>query len=101
MPDSSPEYRAYRLLHQIIVGCTVVIILVVFGMFLFAADKSQGRCDDLQSLRSYVLRSTDRAIKSLPTIDYYRTHPAEQAKALENLQSQREEFSTPLDCSLF
>ena len=101
MPDTSPEYRAYRLLHKIIVGCTAIIILVVFLMFLYASDKSQGRCDDLQHLRTYVLESTNRAIKSLPTIAYYRAHPVERERALANLENQREEFSTPLNCSLF
>ena len=101
MPDHSAEYRAYKLLQQIIVVCTTVIILVVFVMFTYASNKSQGRCEDLQSLRSYVLHSTDRAIKSLPTIAYYKEHPEEQARALGNLQSQRQEFSAPLDCSLF
>lgn len=101
VPDHTPEYRAYKLLQQIIIGCTACVIVVVFGMFLFASNKSSGRCEDLQHLRTYVLQSTNRAIKSLPTIAYYKAHPSEKARALDNLYQQREEFDTPLDCSLF
>jgi ABC-type transport system involved in cytochrome bd biosynthesis fused ATPase/permease subunit len=101
MPDHSAEYRAYKLLQKIIMGCAAAIVVAVFVLFLYASNKSQGRCEDLQSLRSYVLHSTDRAIKSLPTIAYYKEHPRERQAALENLQNQREEFATPLNCSLF
>lgn len=101
VPDKTPEYRAYKLLQQIIICCTAAIIVVVLGMFLYASDKSQGRCNDLQDLRSYVLNSTDRAIKSLPTVAYYKDHPEEMARAIRNLEEQRDEFDTPLDCSLF
>ena len=101
MPNSSPEYRAYKLLQQVIIGCTALIIVAVLGMFLSASNKSAHRCNDLQNLRSYVLHSTDRAIKSLPTIAYYRQHPDERRTALENLVLQREQFATPLDCSIF
>ena len=101
MPNHTPEYRAYKLLQQIILGAAIIIGALTFAMFALASDKSKHRCEDLQNLRSYVLGATDRAIDSLPTIDYYRKHPAERARALENLQQQRDEFSTPLDCSLF
>ena len=101
MPDKTPEYRAYKLLQQIIIGSATLILVCVFGMFLYASNKSRGRCEDLQSLRAYVLNSTDRAIKSLPTISYYKAHPSERARALVNLQQQRDEFATPLNCSLF
>ena len=97
----TPEARAYRLLQRTITFCAVLILTIVALVFLYAADKSQGRCSDLQDIRSYVLQSTNRAIKSLPTIAYYKEHPEEQARALGNLQSQRQEFSAPLDCSLF
>jgi hypothetical protein len=101
MQDKSSEYRAYKLLQKIIVGCTAILVAVVFGMFLAAAGRSQDRCDDLQNLRAYVLASTNRTIRALPTISYYQEHPEERARALQNLEQQREEFATPLDCSLF
>ena len=101
MPDKTPEYRAYKLLQQIIIGSATLILACVLVMFFYASSKSQGRCEDLQSLRAYVLSSTNRAIKSLPTISYYKAHPDERAKAVLNLQRQRDEFATPLNCSLF
>ena len=101
MPDHSPEYRAYRLLQKIILGCSAMILAAVFLLFLTAADKSSHRCEDLQHLRSYVLSSTNRAIKSLPTIAYYKEHPDERIRALDSLERQRDQFSDPLDCSLF
>lgn len=97
----TPEARAYKLLQRTITVCAFFILGIVILVFLYAGSRSQARCNDLQNIRSYVLHSTDRAIKSLPTISYYRTHPSERDQALQNLQSQREEFSTPLNCSLF
>ena len=97
----TPEARAYRLLQRTITLCTFVVILIMTFVFLFAGHTSQNRCEELQGIRTYILGATDRAISSLPTIDYYKKHPAEKARALENLQNQRDEFATPLNCSIF
>lgn len=99
--QDTPEARAYRLLQRTIAFGYVMILVVIMAVFLYAGHTSQQRCEDLQGIRAYILGATDRAISSLPTIDYYKSHPQEKRRALENLQNQREEFHIPLDCSLF
>ena len=98
--NDSPETRAYRLLQRTIAVCAAGAILLMGVVFFWGASSSRNRCEDLQDVRSYVLESTNRAIDSLPTIDYYRTHPDELNKAMENLQRQKAVFEHPLDCSL-
>lgn len=101
MSLDTPEVAAYRLLQRTIVFCAAMVIAAMIFLFLFASSTSDSRCNDVQDLRSYVLGSTNRAIKTLPTISYYRDHPDERDAALNNLEQQRQEFATPLDCSLF
>jgi hypothetical protein len=101
MTLDTTEVAAYRLLQRTIAFCAAMVIAAMLAVFLFASSTSDSRCNDLQDLRAYVLGSTNRAIKSLPTISYYREHPDERANALANLTQQRDEFSTPLDCSIF
>lgn len=49
----------------------------------------------------YIDQQIDRSSKSLPTIDYYKTHPVELGRALANLQRQRQathEAFAPTSC---
>lgn len=100
MPNSTPDMLGYRLLQKVIVLCALLMIAVQMLLFGLALDKSRSRCNQVQDIRSYIFGATERAIQSTPTISYYKTHPEELERALENLRDQRDAFSEPLRCSL-
>lgn len=78
----------------------LLLILMGVGVMFLALRTSQTRCEQSQEIRAYILEATDRGIKTLPTISYYKTHPDELRTAMETLQHQHDAFATPLNCSL-
>jgi hypothetical protein len=100
MPNTTPDMVGYRLLQRVLVACGLLIVGVQLLFLGFALDKSQARCQEVQSIRAYILTATKRAITATPTLAYYRDHPDELRAALENLREQRDEFASPLRCSI-
>jgi hypothetical protein len=58
-------------------------------------------CVELEEVRTFARDAAKRGLESLPTIDYYKTHPAEFNTAIRNLEQQIAYFSPPLDCVMF
>lgn len=91
---------------------TVAIVTLAFLCVLAASiatwvndsnvkNARRDMCLVVEDVRLYVRDASDRALESLPTVDYYREHPDELSTALDNLRDQRDAFSPPLDCNAY
>ena len=86
-----------------------LLILAAFGLLYFlnagnAENNRQARydfCVEVEQVRSYAREAAQRGLKSIPTIAYYRTHPAERRRAVRDIKRQVDFFSPPLDCKEF
>lgn len=105
----SDEYRLRQRRISFLLGFVLVVIvgLIVAGTiewFDRRDDVRQARqdfCREVEAIRAYARAAASRSIESLPTIDYYRSHPAELDAALDRLRDQQARFSPPLDCAAF
>ena len=100
MPNTTPDMMGYKLLQQTIALCALFLVALGLGVLYTALERSQERCKEVQDIRAYIYGATNRSIKSLPTLSYYKAHPDELARQISSLNVQRDEFKTPLDCSL-
>ena len=98
--DSSGYMSAYKMLQRTMVLCLVILVGLGLAVLFLALHTSQTRCDQSQEIRSYIFAASERGIKTLPTISYYKEHPGELAVQMKILEDQRDTFATPLDCSL-
>ena len=86
----------------------VLIVCLVVGLGVAGKHFGQANvkarydfCVEVEQVRTYARDSASRALKSLPTLAYYKHHPAERAQALKDIQRQVDFFSPPLDCRDF
>ena len=87
----------------------LTLILAAFSLLYgfnagSAKDNRQTRkdfCVELEQVRTYARDAATRALSTLPTLTYYRSHPAELERALADVQRQVDFFSPALDCDKF
>lgn len=85
------------------------LILITFGLLYWlesgnAADNRNTRrdfCVKVEQVRTYAREAATRALATLPTLAYYKAHPAELERALADVHRQVNFFSPPLDCNKF
>lgn len=58
---------------------------------------SHDNCVQIEKMKSYVLGAIDRGRTTLPTLAYYKTHPAELRSAIHELVQEQSDFK-PSDC---
>lgn len=86
-----------RSLKFILILATVAVALIVFNIASTIAV-GQYNCHQINHLNSYNLAAIKRAEKTLPTIAYYKKHPAELAVQQKYLHEQESNFS-PIACA--
>ena len=73
------------------------VVLIIFNIFSTQAI-GQYNCHTIQKQNEYIVQSTQRAEKSLPTISYYREHPSELQAQMKILKAQEKRFQ-PVPCA--
>ncbi len=77
----------------------LLISIITLIMATFTRSVAiRNNCQSIQKLNSYVYVGTQRALKSLPTIAYYKEHPNELAYQVQQLKEQ-EKFFKPKACA--
>jgi hypothetical protein len=88
----------------------IIGVLVIFGLWAHRDsnadakrefDTRQEFCVEVEEVRTFARDAANRSLESLPTISYYKSHPAELNTAIRNLEQQIAYFSPPLDCVMF
>lgn len=90
----------------------VVIMLVAIAIFASAAyfrivdvkdrrkenvDTAYALCLSIEDIKSQIHLTIQDSMDKLPTVPYYRTHPRELVKALEDTRKTRDRFAAQ-DC---
>lgn len=84
-----------------IILMVVSLAFTIIAMFLAGyAISGQGHqqnqiCASLKRQNGYIVDALKRSEKNIPTIEYYKHHPAERARVLEELGRELDEFSIP------
>ncbi len=111
MPQTE-ALRAYRKTQHWLVALALVIAGIItvgsLGAIHNANNQERKRneirqefCVELEQIRSYVRLTATRALKTVPTIAYYKEHPEELGRQIEAIRAQRDAFSPPLDCNSY
>lgn len=82
----------HRLLVKTVVFSALIAVVWWTG-HSGVAVQSQRNCEAINQsnavLEHYIEQQINRAVDSLPTIEYYKQHPVELGRQLRNLEEQR------------
>lgn len=97
MPGTKFNTFAQALIGTLL-GLVVAACLAVGTLTLVDVGKQQQvACEQVNALRSVLVTIVQRGEKSLPAIQYYKSHPAEMAAALAQAHAE-EQTLQPVSC---
>ena len=79
----------------------VFLNIAALGLAVFTisrlSDANKDTCIQVQALKEQIVASLERSKKALPTIRYYKDHPAERRASLYNIYHEIHRFQ-PTSC---
>ena len=93
------QSRFFTFLARVEVVWLAIAVLSLTLCFVVTrlASVDHGTCVQVQAINAQIEVSLHRSLKSIPTISYYKNHPDELAKVIEQTQEQIELFQ-PHSC---
>lgn len=91
---------AKRTAQTAMVVSVIALVFSLFGNVVVYISRSkviEKNCERIEEVKSFARASGERALKSLRTLDYYKTHPKE-LEAQEALVMQQILDFTPSNC---
>lgn len=90
MPLQAIEKKLSSLQAWVTAACAFALVASISLLVTTVVLVNRAQNKQNKSLACYVLPQLDRAEQSLPSIEYYRTHPAELKKQIEVIRQQRD-----------
>lgn len=91
------------------VAFVICALLITGALVMSTANMRQGNatlraqqrtdnCLQIEVVKDEIRKILERSLETIPTIDYYKTHPAERQKAIADTEFSIARF-VPVDCS--
>lgn len=89
-----PASASYRRQVRTFITALFLIQIIGFSLLTYAQhNQVSSNCRAIEELKLNSYKQYTRALKTTPTLAYYKSHPKELAKALQQIKAGRKDFA--------